>query len=638
MKKIIILLSLILALVFIFGCGENAAPSGKTDIEVYTVSDLDSYIIVRAAEASAHIIESASKLQSELLKKTGAKVQIKNDSEAEKSKEIIIGDTAREIKELDTDDLKPTEFFIKKIGNKIVIAGGSDRAVSAGVDFLINHFIVDNAVKAPVNGYRRARATLVDSISVEGNSIANYTVVSDLYDITVAEELAVTIEEISGYSIPVVSAGDFDPESGKYILLDDTNTDFDTYSVTVEDGNITFFANYVTIKDCIDYFLCDMLKLDIENNVANGGRDPDIKADMSRDFTVENTPIYSKDKLYEVLETVYNDDDSLIIGQQITEIFHPVGEAVTTERAQYKKECGVDVPMLGYDLGTLEYKESRRTENGVIKEAYDLIQFMRDGGIVTFSLHLDNPGPQRDSVDHYRGELAQTEWDQLLTAGTDINKNFMETLEFIGDFLEIFKINNAPVIFRPLHEINGNWFWFCIRSGPDNILLPQSYAKDLWVLMYNYFVNERGVDNMLWEFSPNVMDDPEEVIYCYPGDEYCDLVSLDWYTDSYSGHDILSVSEEALKETGKIFSVSEFGPGGDIVTNLAISDEYKFNCVTLDEVITEVRDDGIKMAYLLLWSSYAEVKISMWNMGGADVFYKNNAYLTLEDTFKLLYE
>ncbi|MBR6602561.1 MAG: hypothetical protein IKK94_00945 [Clostridia bacterium] len=630
MKKVLIFFVLILSVSLLFGCGKEESEN-KTDLDVYNVSNLEAYSIVRSENASDTVNKATNDLCAAFLKKTGKSVKTAKDSADEKRFEIIIGETSRKIEDTAIDKLGFSQFLIKKIGDKIVIAGGTDNAVASGVDFLIEHFIVESSLYAPIDGYLGENKKLINSLSIEGTSIENYTVVADLFDISIAESFALELETALGFALPVASLEEYELSKGRYILLSDTNSDFSKYSVKIENGNITFFANYDSLEDCKDYFFSDILNFDTEKGTAMGDRDVKITNEMSKDFTIESTPIYTKEKLYEVLETVYNDDDSLIIAQHS---FPRIGDSIRFERAQYKEGCGVDVPMLGYDVAEVLMGEP--TLNAQICEAYDMVQFAREGGILTFSLHLDNPAEEGYA---YRGELGhEDKWDELFTEGTELNLIFMEQLEKIGDFLEIVHNNGVPVIFRPLHEMNGNWFWFCIRNGEDDYLLPKEYAKKFWVFLYDYFVTERGIDSMLWEYSPNVMENADMVMYCYPGDEYCDLVSCDWYTEEYSGHDILSVSAEALQKTGKIFSVSEFGPNGDIMTDLSVSDEYKFSCITLDEIITEVRDGNIKMAYWLIWSSWGDVKISMHNMGGADMFYRNGVYLTLEDTYKLLYE
>lgn len=622
-------ITLVLLTVFVFlivGCGKSNTGEG-VDMVVNTVDPSD-FTIVRSADASSTVSKAASELCTAFAKNAGAKVNVATDSDPERSREIIIGETTRSV---DTADLKLGlgEYCINMVGDKILILGGSDRAVADGVRFAIDHLIVDNTFKAPTKGgYRGENKALYNSISIDGVPISEYTVVYDLYDATVAKKLADEIADI-GCTLPVVSADEFDFESGKYILLKDTNTDFSTHSVTVEDGNVTLFANYVTINDCVDYFFSDMLKYDTENDKITGSRDVNITSELSKTFTVENTPIYTKEKLLEVLGEVYEDEDSLIIAQHTYGVAN--GRLVETERKRYKENCGVDVPMIGYDI----VDTCTATKNERVKEAYDFIQFMREGGIVTFSIHLTNPiNPEAA----YRGKpFTAQNWNDLLTEGTEINTFLMKQLSMIADFLEIFQKNGAPVIFRPLHEMNGDWFWFCITNPETGETISSETAQNFWKLIYNYMTETRGITNMLWEYSPNVASSAANVMHYYPGDDYCDLVACDWYTSEYTGHRQLSISEGALRETGKIFSLAEFGPSGNIITDFDISKEYKFDCGDLDVLINEVLDDGIKVAYWMLWSSYNQVKISMWNMGEAQFFYENDIYLTLEDTFDLLY-
>ncbi len=74
-----------------------------------------------------------------------------------------------------------------------------------------------------------------------------------------------------------------------------------------------------------------------------------------------------------------------------------------------------------------------------------------------------------------------------------------------------------PVLWRPFHEINGNWFWYG-KQGPE-------IFKRLWSTMYNYFVNERKLNNLIWVlcFSGN----PEAE--WYPGKKYVDIAGADTY-------------------------------------------------------------------------------------------------------------
>ncbi len=73
----------------------------------------------------------------------------------------------------------------------------------------------------------------------------------------------------------------------------------------------------------------------------------------------------------------------------------------------------------------------------------------------------------------------EDKWDEVMTEGTELNDKFMDILSKVADFLEIFHENGAPIIFRHIHKMNGNWF--CIVKREDNYRLPREYAQKLWV-------------------------------------------------------------------------------------------------------------------------------------------------------------
>ncbi|MBQ3940283.1 MAG: glycoside hydrolase [Oscillospiraceae bacterium] len=88
----------------------------------------------------------------------------------------------------------------------------------------------------------------------------------------------------------------------------------------------------------------------------------------------------------------------------------------------------------------------------------------------------------------------------------------------------------VPVIFRPLHEAQGNygryeggtaWFWWGDRG-------PEVY-KELWKLLYTELTETYGIHNLLWEINLYELDNSIE---WYPGDEYVDIIAYDKYEGS----------------------------------------------------------------------------------------------------------
>ena len=98
----------------------------------------------------------------------------------------------------------------------------------------------------------------------------------------------------------------------------------------------------------------------------------------------------------------------------------------------------------------------------------------------------------------------------------------MEDLEKVAALLQQLKERDIPVLWRPLHEAGGNyadgsdaWFWWG-ASGPE------AY-KALWELMYDYFTNTKGLDNLIWVWNG------EQASY-FPEPSTVDIAGYDYYS------------------------------------------------------------------------------------------------------------
>ena len=95
-------------------------------------------------------------------------------------------------------------------------------------------------------------------------------------------------------------------------------------------------------------------------------------------------------------------------------------------------------------------------------------------------------------------------------------------IDRVADYLLLLKEKNIPVIWRPLHEAGGKWFWW----GMD-----AESCKTLWRVMYDRF-QQKGLNNLIWVWTEAVAwneDDETEGPKWYPGDEYVDIVGIDVY-------------------------------------------------------------------------------------------------------------
>lgn len=176
------------------------------------------------------------------------------------------------------------------------------------------------------------------------------------------------------------------------------------------------------------------------------------------------------------------------------------------------------------------------------------IEYWEDGGLVTVSTHLYDPV---QATNNAFGGLRDKNVDlnTLLAPGTDAHVRWLHELDQVAAGLQELQSHGVVVLWRPFHEMNGNWFWW---DGKD----PATFKK-LWRQMFDYFTKTKGLNNLLWVYAPN--HGTNTAVY-YPGDRYVDLVGLDAYTDFVDTHHILGYAEVA--RLPKPFGFTEFGPHG----------------------------------------------------------------------------
>ena len=146
----------------------------------------------------------------------------------------------------------------------------------------------------------------------------------------------------------------------------------------------------------------------------------------------------------------------------------------------------------------------------VTQEAAD---WWKSGGIVTIMWHMGAPG----IGEGYENSKKEINIDNCFQPGTVEYKVFWDELKRKADLLERLKIAHVPVLWRPFHELNGNWFWWG-KQGPEKF-------KKLWTSMYDYFVNKRKLTNLVWVLCYTGKPD----VAWYPGDQYVDIAGADTY-------------------------------------------------------------------------------------------------------------
>jgi mannan endo-1,4-beta-mannosidase len=125
-------------------------------------------------------------------------------------------------------------------------------------------------------------------------------------------------------------------------------------------------------------------------------------------------------------------------------------------------------------------------------------------------------------------------------------------IDIIAAYLKTLAQKNIPILWRPMHEASGRWFWWGY-SGPKACVA-------LYRFLFYRLVNHHGLNNLIWVWTT---DEAADALDWYPGDEYVDIVGRDYYYyPREANHGSLVASFENVKDIfggRKLIALSENG-------------------------------------------------------------------------------
>ena len=157
----------------------------------------------------------------------------------------------------------------------------------------------------------------------------------------------------------------------------------------------------------------------------------------------------------------------------------------------------------------------------------------------------------------------------------------LKDIEILAGQLTELKEAGVPVLWRPLHEAAGGWFWWGAHGA-------EAYKK-LYVLMYQQLTEVYGLDNLIWVWNGQDRD-------WYPGDEYVDVVGTDIYPGEreYASHISKFLELYDWVGPGKLIILSENGTMPDIDAAVRDGAMWGLFCTWEGEFVI---NEGIKITY-----------------------------------------
>ncbi|MCQ2507104.1 MAG: glycoside hydrolase family 26 protein [Lachnospiraceae bacterium] len=233
---------------------------------------------------------------------------------------------------------------------------------------------------------------------------------------------------------------------------------------------------------------------------------------------------------------------------------------------------------------------------GTVEKAYE---WAESGGIVTFTWHWFSPIGGFSKAFY----SANTEFDveKAVIEGTIENIAMCHDMDVMAEILRGFEAKKIPVLWRPFHESEGNWFWWGAKGAKT--------AADAYRYMFRYFTEKKKLHNLVWVWNCPLKEG-------YVGDDFCDIVSRDLYPPKHANDDYAGKYFELIENTSskKGIALAETGVVPDIEKALknevnwlwymtwshdfALSDEYNSKefmqkLYRSDKVVT--LDDYVKL-------------------------------------------
>lgn len=268
-------------------------------------------------------------------------------------------------------------------------------------------------------------------------------------------------------------------------------------------------------------------------------------------------------------------------------------------RSDVKDVCGDFPAVYGWDIGDID--GATNVDGVQFNEIKSLIKgAFKRGGINTISFHQDNPVTGNDAWD------ATPAVSQILPGGSSHSK-YLQRLDLVARFMLDLKADDGsliPVIFRPYHEHNGDWFWW----GKGPCAEPNFIA--LWRFTVDYLKKEKNVHNLLYAISPDrsrIKDpaNPSEYLYGYPGDAYVDIIGLDDYFDVGSHWNPAPANEQIpafIKSLETIVQLAEARNKIPVLTETGLDKITIANWWTQRLLIgLNANEITRKIAYTLVW-------------------------------------
>ena len=284
--------------------------------------------------------------------------------------------------------------------------------------------------------------------------------------------------------------------------------------------------------------------------------------------------------------------DHILFGHQhATEYGH--GWQGEEDRSDVKSVTGSHPAVIGVDFSGLSGRPDAEVENNKTLLRKNIAATYDRGGVTTVSWHFNNPA---SAGGFYWKDSVSAPAVKYIIPGGEYHEKYKAILQTIGNLVKEIKGKDGkqvPMIFRPYHEFDGDWFWW----GKSHCTTEEFTI--LWKFTVSYLRDSLEVHNFIYTFSPdNKFDKEAAYLERYPGDEWVDILGIDnygdWGRDGKYNVDagikkLQIISDYAIKKN-KVAAFTETG-----LESIANTTWWT------ETLLKSLKSNNLQLAYVLVW-------------------------------------
>lgn len=262
-------------------------------------------------------------------------------------------------------------------------------------------------------------------------------------------------------------------------------------------------------------------------------------------------------------------------------------------RSDVKSVTGSHPAVIGVDFSGLSGLPAAEIEKNKAALKKNITDTYNRGGVTTVAWHFSNPVAKGG---FYWVDSLSLPAVKYIIPGGKAHDQYKQILDNVASLVKDLKGKDGkqvPIIFRPYHEFDGEWFWW----GKPHCTTEE--FKALWRFTVSYLKDSSNVHNIIYAFSPdNKFNTEAEFLERYPGDEWVDMVGMDNYGDmgrdnSYNVEAAtrkLTIVSDYAKKTGKLAAFTETGLE-------SIPNPNWWN----DVLLKVMKSNKMELSYVLVW-------------------------------------